>query len=266
MFKRNKGQVLAAGLVLLALLAGFAGTTWGLIRAEERRVEAEAARAEEATQRSIAQTNEAQAISAKEEEGRQRAIAETEKQRAIESRNRALDALRATTGEDVEKLIGAKKVLSQNERAYLEAIARRWQLFATQEGSDQLSRAISGEGHLRVASLWDQLGRREDALREHEQAEKIYRELVAEFPPHPTMHKAWPPAVTIVAWCWLTWAGALKLKPSCAMVWPSTRNWPTSFRTSQTIAKLWPATTTTWPASAMNWETRQRLWKVICLV
>ena len=34
------GAVLAASLVLLALLAGIAGTTWGLIRAENRRVEA----------------------------------------------------------------------------------------------------------------------------------------------------------------------------------------------------------------------------------
>jgi eukaryotic-like serine/threonine-protein kinase len=37
--RRNKGPVLAASLVLLALFAGVAGTTWGLIRAErERRV------------------------------------------------------------------------------------------------------------------------------------------------------------------------------------------------------------------------------------
>lgn len=182
LFKRNKGQVLAAGLVLLSLLAGIVGTTWGLIRAEHRRVEAVKAQAEEANQRSIAQANEAKALEAKEQESQQRAIAETEKQRAVESRNRALDALRATTGKDVEKLIGEKKSLSQNERAYLEAIAKRWQLFSTQEGSDQLSKAISAEGHLRVANLWDQLGRREDALQEFEQAEKIYREMATEFP------------------------------------------------------------------------------------
>ncbi len=181
-FKRNKGQVLAASLVFLSLLAGMIGTTWGLIRAEQRREQAEKAQAEEATQRGIAEANESKAVVAKEEATRQRAIAEREKQLAIESRNRALEALRATTGEDVEKLIGEKKVLSQNERAYLEAIAKRWQLFSTQEGTDQLSRSISGEGHLRVANLWDQLGRREDALREHEQAESTYRELTQEFP------------------------------------------------------------------------------------
>ena len=38
------GGVIAASLVLLALLAGIAGTTFGLIRAEHRRAEAEVAR------------------------------------------------------------------------------------------------------------------------------------------------------------------------------------------------------------------------------
>ncbi|MEQ1827788.1 MAG: serine/threonine-protein kinase [Pirellula sp.] len=180
--RRNRGQVLAAGLILLALLVGMAGTTWGLIRAEQRRVEAETARADEAEQREIAESNESKAVLAKEEESRQRAIADVEKQRAIEFRDKALNALRATTGEDVEKLIGEKSELTKNERAYLDAIAKRWQAFAAQEGTDQQSRAISGEGRYRVASLWDQLGRREDALREHEQAEKIYQELTIEFP------------------------------------------------------------------------------------
>jgi serine/threonine protein kinase/tetratricopeptide (TPR) repeat protein len=41
---RNKGRVVAAALVLLALVAGTIGTSWGLIRAEERRQQAEAAR------------------------------------------------------------------------------------------------------------------------------------------------------------------------------------------------------------------------------
>ena len=39
--KRNKGKVIAASLVLLTLLAGIAGTTLGMIRAEQRRQEAE---------------------------------------------------------------------------------------------------------------------------------------------------------------------------------------------------------------------------------
>ena len=46
--KRNKGRVVAAGLVLVALLAGMAGTTWGMIRAEQARQDAVSAQFAEA--------------------------------------------------------------------------------------------------------------------------------------------------------------------------------------------------------------------------
>ena len=46
--RRNRGQVMAASLVVLVLLAGIAGTTFGLIRAEHRRQDADNARAAEA--------------------------------------------------------------------------------------------------------------------------------------------------------------------------------------------------------------------------
>ena len=45
---RHRGAVIAATLVVMALVGGIAGTTWGLFRAENRRVEAELARAAEA--------------------------------------------------------------------------------------------------------------------------------------------------------------------------------------------------------------------------
>ncbi len=56
--RRNKGQVIAASLVLFALLAGMAGTMWGLFRAEDRRQEAEQARGNEARQRQVAEAAE----------------------------------------------------------------------------------------------------------------------------------------------------------------------------------------------------------------
>ena len=46
--RRHKGQVLAASLVLLALLSGIVGTTWGLIIARDETAEKEKARADEA--------------------------------------------------------------------------------------------------------------------------------------------------------------------------------------------------------------------------
>jgi serine/threonine protein kinase/tetratricopeptide (TPR) repeat protein len=41
LIRRNRGRVAAAGLLLAALLAGMAGTTWGLIRAQSARREAQ---------------------------------------------------------------------------------------------------------------------------------------------------------------------------------------------------------------------------------
>src|SRR5205823_4597890 len=40
LFRRHKGPVLAGTLILLALLAGIVGTTWGLIRANAARADA----------------------------------------------------------------------------------------------------------------------------------------------------------------------------------------------------------------------------------
>jgi serine/threonine protein kinase/tetratricopeptide (TPR) repeat protein len=49
--RKHRGAVIAASMVLLSLLAGIAGTTYGMIRAESRRREAEAARVAEARAR-----------------------------------------------------------------------------------------------------------------------------------------------------------------------------------------------------------------------
>jgi eukaryotic-like serine/threonine-protein kinase len=56
--RRHKAQVLAGGLVLLALLAGITGTTFGLIRAEQQRTVAEQQRAEAERQQHRAEAGE----------------------------------------------------------------------------------------------------------------------------------------------------------------------------------------------------------------
>jgi tetratricopeptide (TPR) repeat protein len=159
--RRNKGPVLAGMLLMLTLIMGVVGTTIGLLRAQDER---------------------AKANGAAESEREQRGIAEAEKNRAIEFRNKALDALRAATGPDVEKLIGAKKELGANERAYLEAIAKRWQTFADQEETDEPTRALRGEGYFHVALLEHRLSRRDEARSRYEKAREIRERLAAEFP------------------------------------------------------------------------------------
>jgi eukaryotic-like serine/threonine-protein kinase len=59
--RRNKGPVLTAATVLLAALAGIAGTSWGWVEARSQRDEAEQARTEEAIQRGVAVAKEAEA-------------------------------------------------------------------------------------------------------------------------------------------------------------------------------------------------------------
>jgi eukaryotic-like serine/threonine-protein kinase len=71
LLKRNKGSVVAASLVLLALLVGMTGTTWGLFEAKRQEQiardeasEKEQARADEAEQRSVAEGQKEKALRA----------------------------------------------------------------------------------------------------------------------------------------------------------------------------------------------------------
>jgi serine/threonine protein kinase len=77
--KRNRGQVIAASLILLALLAGLAGTGFGLVRAERERRFAELAAVKERL--------------AKQEAEARRAEAETQERRALASEKLASDRL-----------------------------------------------------------------------------------------------------------------------------------------------------------------------------
>ena len=77
--RRNRLQVIAAGLVLVTLLAGIAGTTIGLVQAESRRKQAEQARADESEQRAAAEENFRQAMIAREKEEVERKKANAEK-------------------------------------------------------------------------------------------------------------------------------------------------------------------------------------------
>jgi eukaryotic-like serine/threonine-protein kinase len=62
--KRHKAPATAAGLVLIALVVGVAGTTYGLVRAEVQRKEAERAQVAEAEQRGRAEAERDKAVAA----------------------------------------------------------------------------------------------------------------------------------------------------------------------------------------------------------
>jgi serine/threonine protein kinase len=173
--RRHKGRVIAAGLILLALFIGLAGTTWGLFEAKRQEELALTAKGQEAQ----ARERESKRADA---EAKERRRADDEKQRAIRFRDQALGALRSAAGTDVEKLIASKKQLSANEREYLEAIAKRWQGFAKQAGSDVESREYQVEGHFHVGFLWRHLGRLNEAQSEFQAARDLQKKLTEQFP------------------------------------------------------------------------------------
>jgi serine/threonine protein kinase/tetratricopeptide (TPR) repeat protein len=164
LLRRHRGPVIAATIVFVALLAGIAGTLWGLFEAKEQ-------------QWLAGQREQA--------EKRQRERADGERDRALRYRNQALDALRATTGEDVEKLIGSRTELTSRERTYLETIAQRWLAFAQQAGADVESRELRAEGLARIADLRERFGRDEEVRRGLQESLAAWRGLHEEFPEQP---------------------------------------------------------------------------------
>ena len=152
-FRKNKGPVLAASLVFLALLAGFVGTAFGLFEANKQRELAVGKHKE----------------------------AEKERKKAEKAEEDALAAYRATTDDAIEQLIGSKKDFGPQEKAYLKNTVERWKLFADRQGEDERNRAIRAEGHYRVGRLLEKLGD-ESSKSEIEQALTIQKRLVLDFP------------------------------------------------------------------------------------
>ncbi|QDU23839.1 serine/threonine-protein kinase [Urbifossiella limnaea] len=108
--------------------------------------------------------------------------AEAERAAAVLARNRAVAALRTSTDDVVEKLIGSKAALGAAERAYLDAALARWQEFAATEGNGEQARSIRAEGFVQVAKLRYRLGQRAEAVEGYRAALAEYATLVADHP------------------------------------------------------------------------------------
>jgi serine/threonine protein kinase/tetratricopeptide (TPR) repeat protein len=87
--RRNRRSVLATGVLLIALLGGIIGTTWGLVRAVRAETEARAAEV-----RAVAERDEKEAARAA--EAQQRRDAERQRQEAVEQKERAVKAEKET--------------------------------------------------------------------------------------------------------------------------------------------------------------------------
>jgi serine/threonine protein kinase/Flp pilus assembly protein TadD len=162
--RKHRGPVLAAGIIVALLAAGIVGTSIGLVQAKH------------AEERALASAD----------AERQAKDNETlERQKAEAAQQQAMDALRATTDDVVEKLIGAKPVLGPAEKEFLESTLKRWQSFAAQQGAGELARQVRAEGVFRVAYLRAKLGQIEEACGGYEEAIAGWALLAADFPAVP---------------------------------------------------------------------------------
>jgi tetratricopeptide (TPR) repeat protein len=121
--RRNRPQVIAATLLLMALTAGVLGTTWGMVRADAQRV-----RAEKATDR------------------------------AERSSERAARALYTLTDEALDGLLGRQSGWGEKERAFLKTVENQFDQLATTEGETDEVKRLQASARLRLASVRALLG------------------------------------------------------------------------------------------------------------
>jgi serine/threonine protein kinase/Tfp pilus assembly protein PilF len=169
--RKYRGPVTAAGVIAALLVVGVVGTSLGFVRAERLRQLAEA------------KESEARESAGAEEQAKRSEAAQ--RQKAEAARRQAMDALRATTDDVVERLIGEKPSLGPTEKAFLEATARRWQAFASEEGDGEQARAVRAEGAHRVAVLRAKLGQSAEAEVGYREAIRLGEKLAADFPTSP---------------------------------------------------------------------------------
>jgi serine/threonine protein kinase/tetratricopeptide (TPR) repeat protein len=155
--RRHRGPVVAAGLVLLALVGGITGTTWGLLRA------------------------------VKERDAKDAALTAEQQARADESkaREQAFAALRSMTDDVVERKFAQGAVLTEDDQAFLRGIIAQFDAFAAIQGDDVDSRAVRAEGRLRVGRMRYRLSEFREAEQDYGQAVSIYQQLAADFPARP---------------------------------------------------------------------------------
>jgi serine/threonine protein kinase len=145
--KRHRGPAAAAGLVLLALVGGIAGTSVGKLRADR-------ALAAEAGQRA----------------------------RAEQARDRAREALDAMTSSVTGDSLATQKELSEEQKRFLREVLTYYKEFAGEKADDEQARARTAQAAHRVGMIECRLGRMEEAVAAFRLARDGFAQLVADSP------------------------------------------------------------------------------------
>ena len=187
--RRNKGQVIAASLVLLALLTGMVGTTIGLFEAKRQEAAKDLALVKEQEQRVKAEANERAAVKAQVQEAAQRTKAEASELQAMQSlaaekaaRTHARSALDTLTEEVVVKLLAQKTKLGTDERAFLTKALTLYDGLTNDQEDTPEGRSIRANGYLNVGRIHEQLGNFDEVEAALVVANDLYDRVVIDAP------------------------------------------------------------------------------------
>ena len=144
---RNRGPVVAASLVLLTLIVGIVGTTYGMIRADE-------SRRREAEQRG----------------------------KAEKARDRTRQALDAMTSSVTGDSLSTQKSVSDEQKRFLTEVLTYYQEFAGEKADDESSRIRTAAAALRVGAIETRLGRTAEAATAWRLAIDGYTKLASDLP------------------------------------------------------------------------------------
>ncbi len=170
---RNKGQVIAASLVLLTLIGGIIGTSIGLVRADR-------ARNAEAKQRRIAVKEKQKAETSEALAKAQRSRAEEREQQAIDAVKRFRDAVAGNPElKNSSALEGLRKRLLNEPLAFFKALRDRLQADGDTR-PDSLKRLARASFDL--GELTEEIGDQRDAVTAHRENLAIWRKLAEAAP------------------------------------------------------------------------------------
>lgn len=159
--RRNRRSVSAASLILLALVAGVIGTTWGLIRAEQHRLVVERQRDEL--------------------DRRNRALqAAHEHERLLNERAR--QAIEAVTSETAIEQLTREKELRPEQKEFLDKMIQYFAESTPEGDATEQERLRRARAYYRMGRLNQILGRFRDSETALRRAVALDRELVADFP------------------------------------------------------------------------------------
>jgi len=163
--RRNRGPVLAASLVFLALIGGVIGTTWGLIREEH-------ARQREEDERRTAEANADRAV---------KNLAQA--QLGFDKANDAVEQYLKAVTEDAD--LKHKYDLRALRKRLLEAAVPFFQWFTQQRPDEPVLEAQRGRAYGRLAAVRVEFGETEGALTDYERMQAVFARLVTDYPSEP---------------------------------------------------------------------------------